>query len=1194
MSQFDDAKALQRLRDIHAEYLQGSVEHYADGGPVDTPYFDDGLYAAPNSIFNTPPSSADVNPAAQVYGKGGPVQHFQEGNLVRRLGSAIKAYHGSPHDFDKFDSSKIGTGEGATAYGHGLYFAGNEGVARSYREQFSGKLPKGWDTSSIPQDANPYVRAIIGEIANGQLDPARAVEMVRRANISMRDADPSQLATWLRQSADATKAHMYEVNIHEDPLRFLDSDRLIKDQAPPVRSALHNNFPAELTGPNNYGTEPDGREFYRRLTNSQFLHPLDDHPNSLPDLQSRATSSLDSAGIPGIRYLDAGSRGAGAGSNNYVTFPSLDNSLEITRKYGKGGEVDGPYGRFLPGGSSDREAKLEQALLQHAPLGDAKSWQRVSHAPPPPAEWFRDLVERHRGNPASFAMEKLGRVDSAYRGNDKLQDAADFLMPHGLQDEYGGGIGPRVGDALSAVANWIPGSAALKAGIGPIRGFVAQSLPSELYHAGHAAASTAADWARRQMGPSPYEALMSAGSTGTGGPSWSQPVDTDSPPLEITVTPQRHASGGPVEYHESLGPVGRVSNIIRTIRNAHGPLQGARAEQAADLTNLDRLPTSTIMGIFDPKTSGLLTAMPTDAFKDYASLIPELARNAIPYPRWSSAPRSASKGLAPDELTLDNYLARMGGNYKNARDSASTPALWLSREDGATKVTDHEGRHRMMALERLGDKRGLVQLRPGNEGVPQLPLDERLELMMEKYFPQGGQTLITPQDIDVMHHRVRSPLYEEPFQTGGPVEYHQSVGPVGSLTKNARRFLIDPLRESFPGIYKDPDVLVREAKEHLVPDPGKEGPMYRLFGHTRDSLDELSQGERRLDGINPLLGIEHPVRLSGTADISPNVLTRRNANRISNIIGEALEDPQLRTTRSWYEMLPLWGRMSQIGTGDAAMKKLNNTMAVMSAGSDPRTEINRGFHANWLANEGRLDDFIRHGGTPDHERGPDFPDDLRSLMGHAYHGSAQVPGLLESQFAGRPWPGQGRHKVPTYAAATDPVHPYSARPVADSHFNRIVGYPDVATATTRAGREGVPTGTQYADIVPWFNKIAEGVDTRPRDAQALLWNVGGPQTGVRYIGPPKLEMIADYMDEVARLRRIAPEDARDQLLSGRIGGAWDHGTGAPFAEGGSVDDDMALWGSQNYAEGGSVDDDMQIYASMMYGDGGPVSGYFRS
>ena len=50
------------------------------------------------------------------------------------LSDFITAYHGSPHDFDRFDLSKIGTGEGAQAYGHGLYFAENEGVAKGYRD----------------------------------------------------------------------------------------------------------------------------------------------------------------------------------------------------------------------------------------------------------------------------------------------------------------------------------------------------------------------------------------------------------------------------------------------------------------------------------------------------------------------------------------------------------------------------------------------------------------------------------------------------------------------------------------------------------------------------------------------------------------------------------------------------------------------------------------------------------------------------------------------------------------------------------------------------------------------------------------------------------------------------------------------------------------------------------------------------
>ena len=41
----------------------------------------------------------------------------------------IKAYHGSPHSFDRFSTESIGTGEGAQQYGRGLYFAENEKVA---------------------------------------------------------------------------------------------------------------------------------------------------------------------------------------------------------------------------------------------------------------------------------------------------------------------------------------------------------------------------------------------------------------------------------------------------------------------------------------------------------------------------------------------------------------------------------------------------------------------------------------------------------------------------------------------------------------------------------------------------------------------------------------------------------------------------------------------------------------------------------------------------------------------------------------------------------------------------------------------------------------------------------------------------------------------------------------------------------
>jgi hypothetical protein len=48
---------------------------------------------------------------------------------------------------------------------------------------------------------------------------------------------------------------------------------------------------------------------------------------------------LNEAGIPGIRYLDQGSRGAGEGTRNYVVFqPEI---IEILRRYGIAGPVGG-------------------------------------------------------------------------------------------------------------------------------------------------------------------------------------------------------------------------------------------------------------------------------------------------------------------------------------------------------------------------------------------------------------------------------------------------------------------------------------------------------------------------------------------------------------------------------------------------------------------------------------------------------------------------------------------------------------------------------------------------------------------------------------------------------------------------------------------------------------------------------------
>lgn len=66
--------------------------------------------------------------------------HFEAGNAVITepgVTFSIAALHASPHSFRKFSTDYMGQGEGAQAYGWGLYFAENPEVNRSYMNQFA-------------------------------------------------------------------------------------------------------------------------------------------------------------------------------------------------------------------------------------------------------------------------------------------------------------------------------------------------------------------------------------------------------------------------------------------------------------------------------------------------------------------------------------------------------------------------------------------------------------------------------------------------------------------------------------------------------------------------------------------------------------------------------------------------------------------------------------------------------------------------------------------------------------------------------------------------------------------------------------------------------------------------------------------------------------------------------------------------
>lgn len=73
--------------------------------------------------------------------------HFEADNAVITepgVTFSITALHASPHSFRKFSTDFMGKGEGAQAYGWGLYFAESEKVNRKYLKQFGNDSHKYW------------------------------------------------------------------------------------------------------------------------------------------------------------------------------------------------------------------------------------------------------------------------------------------------------------------------------------------------------------------------------------------------------------------------------------------------------------------------------------------------------------------------------------------------------------------------------------------------------------------------------------------------------------------------------------------------------------------------------------------------------------------------------------------------------------------------------------------------------------------------------------------------------------------------------------------------------------------------------------------------------------------------------------------------------------------------------------------
>jgi hypothetical protein len=248
----------QQARDAESAILDGAeLAPVMDGDP----------FSLGQRTTVTPNASTRAFPGAE----GSP-------SVIGPASFSIRAHHGTPHKVDRFSTGKIGTGEGAQAYGWGLYFAEAQEVASSYRKagRNLGIIKDGdgqwWTTDGPKTIAGPFATS-------------REAEAV----------------------AEAPAGNLYTVTLKVEDDQLLDWDKPLSEQPEAVRSALANYRPSSI---------PEGRTL--ESMDGKFLYRMalgDLADSSGPDAAAKAASALfASRGIRGIRFLDGNSRGKAAAS----------------------------------------------------------------------------------------------------------------------------------------------------------------------------------------------------------------------------------------------------------------------------------------------------------------------------------------------------------------------------------------------------------------------------------------------------------------------------------------------------------------------------------------------------------------------------------------------------------------------------------------------------------------------------------------------------------------------------------------------------------------------------------------------------------------------------------------------------------------------------------------------------------------
>jgi len=252
----------------------------------------------------------------------------------------IKAYHGSPHSFDRFSTEQIGTGEGAQAYGQGLYFTESEDVARGYRDALTEPLRV--DGKRISNMTSDYTEL---KLLESDFDIDKAIKLIEREMSGFDDSVIGKIRKkgamesieklrdlQIRDAITVDKGSMYEVNIDVEPDELIDWDTPISQQSKKVQDAVYANRDAvDQRIVDDYFGGDRNNIINDEMTGQQYMANMDKVNAGMID---GTEYELAERGVKGVRYADALTRHKTPDkrSMNYVIFD--DRLITIAKKYG--------------------------------------------------------------------------------------------------------------------------------------------------------------------------------------------------------------------------------------------------------------------------------------------------------------------------------------------------------------------------------------------------------------------------------------------------------------------------------------------------------------------------------------------------------------------------------------------------------------------------------------------------------------------------------------------------------------------------------------------------------------------------------------------------------------------------------------------------------------------------------------------